>query len=322
MGKPDAPEPTDPRETSAASTSTNVGTAIANTMMGNVTQVGPGGSLTYDQTGTYTWKDPYTGQSYDVPQFTATTSLSPEMQSIYSGVTKQAQNVVSGLSDYQPMDAEKYRTQAQEAILARMAPQQERDRASMEARLANQGIGLGSKAYSAASADYSRAVDDARLGAILAGTDEAAKMMQMDAAARAAPINEINALLSTGQVATPQFAMNSPSTIATTDTAGLINQSYNQAQQNYQTSMGAWNNTWGGLFGLGAAAISDVRLKENINRIGATESGIPIYTFSYIADPEKRIQVGVMAQEVLPVIPEAVITMPNGFYAVDYSKVK
>lgn len=255
MGKPDSPTPTDPKETSAASTATNVGTAIANTMMGNVTQVSPSGSLKYDQTGTYTWSDPYTGKSYDIPQFTATTTLSPEMQAIYSGVTKQAGDVVSGLQNYTPLNADQYRQQAQDAILARMAPQQEQDRAAMEARLANQGIGIGSKAYSAANADYSRAVSDARLGAILAGTDEAAKMMQMDAAARAAPINEINALLSAGQVSTPQFSMNTPSTIATTDTAGLINQSYNQAQQNYQNQMSAWNNTWGGLFGLGAAGI-------------------------------------------------------------------
>jgi hypothetical protein len=78
MGKPDAPAPPDPRQTAQASTSTNVGTAIANTMMGNVTQVGPGGRLDYDQTGTFNWSDPYTGQTYEIPRFTATTSMSPE----------------------------------------------------------------------------------------------------------------------------------------------------------------------------------------------------------------------------------------------------
>ena len=47
MGKPDAPQPTDPKETSAAQTGTNVSTAIANAMMGNVNQITPNGSLTY-----------------------------------------------------------------------------------------------------------------------------------------------------------------------------------------------------------------------------------------------------------------------------------
>jgi len=80
MGK--APKPPDPKETSAAQTGTNVGTAIANAMMGNVTQITPDGSLNYDQTGSYKFTDPYTGQSYDIPKFTATQQLSPDQEAI------------------------------------------------------------------------------------------------------------------------------------------------------------------------------------------------------------------------------------------------
>lgn len=81
--KPDPPKPPDPRETSAAQTGTNVGTAIANTQMGNVNQYGPDGSLTYSQRGTYDYTDPYTGKTYEIPQYAATTQLSPQMQAIH-----------------------------------------------------------------------------------------------------------------------------------------------------------------------------------------------------------------------------------------------
>lgn len=320
MGKPSAPKPPDPKETAQASIGTNVGTAIANTMMGNVNQVGPGGSLNYSQTGNHSWKDPYTGQSYDIPTFTAETSLSPEMNDVYSGLTNQARDVVGNLSSAPPLDASQYRDQAEEALLGRMAPQFEQDRARMETQMANQGIGMGSRAYGAAQGNLDRGVNDARLGAILAGGDEASRMMQMDAASRAQPINEITALLSGGQVATPQFQTNRPSGIPTTDTAGLINQNFAQRQGNYQQQMGQWNNTMGGLFGMGSAFISDRRMKDNIRRVGQTDGGLPIYTYTYKGD--SAVRMGVMAQEVEVVIPAAVVELPNGIKAVDYGKVR
>lgn len=77
-----APEAPDPKETAAAQTSTNVGTAVANSYLGNINQVTPDGNLTYSQSGTYKWSDPTTGKSYDIPTFTATQSLSPTQNAI------------------------------------------------------------------------------------------------------------------------------------------------------------------------------------------------------------------------------------------------
>jgi hypothetical protein len=83
MGKKsDPPPPPDPREVGAAQTGQNVGTAIANTMMGQVNQVGPDGSLTYDQTDSFQWRDPNSGQMYTIPRFTATTTLSEDAQQL------------------------------------------------------------------------------------------------------------------------------------------------------------------------------------------------------------------------------------------------
>jgi hypothetical protein len=83
MCAPDIPDPIPAEETSAAATSTNVGTAIANTIMGNYDQYTPGSTTTFDQTGSYQWSDPFTGNVYDIPTFSQTTQYSPEEYAIY-----------------------------------------------------------------------------------------------------------------------------------------------------------------------------------------------------------------------------------------------
>ena len=76
------------------------------------------------------------------------------------------------------------------------------------------------------------------------------------------------------------------------------------------------------LLGVGAglagifAKYSDLRLKENINLVGKSPSGINIYTFKYKGNDNGTYK-GVMAQEV----PHASILGEDGFYKVDYSKV-
>ncbi len=82
MGKSKAPKSPDPKETSAAQTGTNIGTAVANSYLNNINQVTPDGTLTYTQTGTKSYYDPYTGKTYDIPLTTATQTLSPQQQAI------------------------------------------------------------------------------------------------------------------------------------------------------------------------------------------------------------------------------------------------
>ena len=82
MGKPKAPKAPDPTAVGAAQTSTNIGTAIANQSLKNVNQITPDGSLTFSQTGAHTYTDPSSGESYEIPNYTATQTLSPEQQAI------------------------------------------------------------------------------------------------------------------------------------------------------------------------------------------------------------------------------------------------
>jgi hypothetical protein len=75
-----------------------------------------------------------------------------------------------------------------------------------------------------------------------------------------------------------------------------------------------------GAIGGGIAMASDLRLKEDINHVGFTQGGLPIYTYRYIGGKQKYR--GVMAQDVLRKQPEAVIKDDSGYFAVDYSQIQ
>ncbi len=67
---------------------------------------------------------------------------------------------------------------------------------------------------------------------------------------------------------------------------------------------------------VGGKKASDVRLKTDIHRIGTGAHGLPLYSFRYIGEP--GLYEGVMAQDVLGVMPEAVSVAEDGYYRVDY----
>lgn len=115
---------------------------------------------------------------------------------------------------------------------------------------------------------------------------------------------------------------------------GMANQS-NIANANAQN---AYNNSLvSGMFTLGAGALasptgtfgsigkmfSDIRMKQNIKSIGVLPNGLNIYEYEY--KPEFKeiaghgIHIGVMAQEVEKLIPDAVIKANNGYKMVNYS---
>ena len=75
-------------------------------------------------------------------------------------------------------------------------------------------------------------------------------------------------------------------------------------------------NVVGSQTGSSNPCTSDIRLKRNIHEVGATPDGLKLYSFRYNGDEETFV--GVMAQDVLEVMPEAVVTRADGFYAVDY----
>lgn len=90
---------------------------------------------------------------------------------------------------------------------------------------------------------------------------------------------------------------------------------------NFTGTQGSSSSGFGMNFGIG----SDINIKENIQKIGVLDNGLNLYKYEYKA-PYKDTwghgeQIGVMAQEVEAIIPEAVGTHPDGYKTVNYSMV-
>jgi hypothetical protein len=86
----------------------------------------------------------------------------------------------------------------------------------------------------------------------------------------------------------------------------------------HRVSGGGGHRGGGGGGHRGGGRRSDVRLKHDITMIGRLDNGIGFYRFIYNGDD--KVYVGVMAQEVQAVMPEAVMRGRDGYLRVFYEK--
>lgn len=147
--------------------------------------------------------------------------------------------------------------------------------------------------------------------------------IEEDTYLRNLPLNDIAALLGTGGgVQAPSFGPVAQVGVDAPDLMGATYNNYNAQMQQWQQAQQNRSQGLGSIFGLagslGAAAISDRRLKYAISKVGKLADGIATYVFSYIGDTVRHF--GVMAQEVLDVKPDAVVLMDSGYYGVNYGK--
>lgn len=285
------------------------------------------------------------------------------------------------------------RQRVEDALWERQQPYMKRDLDALQQSLADQGIRIGSDAYSAGMDDYGRSVNDARLATILGAGQEQSRlvglerdraMFENDAqqqnfnqllgratfsntgvqgnndnayratagnnqnetarlnaelaklnaqnaqrsqyvneqfALRNQPINEISALMSGSQVQSPNFVNTNMPTIPTVDTAGLINENYNQRANNAMAQYNAQQGVLGGLFGLGANMImaSDRRVKKDVKKVGRLGNQ-NVYQFRYKGEDKTSPKtVGFMAQEVEARNPDAVVEI-GGVKHIDVPK--
>jgi hypothetical protein len=103
-------------------------------------------------------------------------------------------------------------------------------------------------------------------------------------------------------------------------------QTYGNVLTNQNNQFTAGLNAQGEVTGafLGAATTaglkySDRRLKENIEVVGRDErTMLPLYEYEYLGGSGKRY-LGVMSDDVKTRFPEMVVTMPDGYEAVNYA---
>lgn len=183
--------------------------------------------------------------------------------------------------------------------------------------LASRGQFFG-EAQANADAEWNRATQG--YGMAMQGRQQTIDEMLQE---RNQPINELSALMSGSQVSRPQWTATPQSQIAPTDLIGLVNNQYQARMQGYSGMLSGLGSLAGQLGSAGIRAAfpvpSDRRLKTGVVRIGALPNGLPVYRFHYIWGGGE--QVGVMAQDVLQVMPEAVHVMTGGYLAVDYDKI-
>jgi hypothetical protein len=386
FGKPPAPPPPpDYRGAAAETAAGNLQAAQSATAANRVNQVTPYGNLSYAETGV---------DSRGNPTWTATTTLSPAQQqlldiqnqtsaglgSAINAQLGQVQNVMGqGFNpNLAPITTNVGRAnlqtrpdyeggmagwdRANQILQARLAPQMEQQSNAQAARLANQGIVQGTRAYENAMRTFNQGQNDLLTNSQLAGQsigqnlfsqglqgaqfgNQAQQQMFANQMANAnlgntaqqqqfnqaltrynLPLNTLSSLRTGAQVQNPSF-VNAPQQATTSgaDMLGATGMNFNAQMGGFNAQAAERNNMMQGLFSLGGAAmLSDIRTKENIKQIHWMPNGLPVYEYEY--KPEFKDHslaghgkfVGVMAQEVEQMYPQAVTTLDNGYKAVNY----
>ena len=338
MGKSASAPPAPDYEAAAKETASgNLDAARANIAANRVNQYTPYGSLEYKVSG----EDPYGN-----PTWSATQSLSPTQQQLLDYQNQSSLGLgqlagkglgyVSNMLDT-PFDTSQLPTTGfnpsqsyQDAYMQRLAPQIQQGREALNIDLANRGIPIGTEAYNRAMSSQAQRENDLLLGATTQGfgIGQQARQqgLQEQAYLRNEPLNTLNAVRTGSQVQGPSFV--NPAMQANTagaDILGATQMGYN-AQLAASNAQNAANNAMTqGLFSLGGAALmSDIRTKENIQPIGIAPNGLTVYSYEYkdeFKDNELAghgTHIGYMAQEVEQVFPYAVKTLDDGYKVVDY----
>jgi hypothetical protein len=340
FGKPpSAPAAPDYTGAAQATASGNLDAARAAAAANRVNQITPYGNLNYAITGS----DPYGN-----PTWTATQTLSPQQQQLldYQNQTSAGLGRLSqqGLSYVEnmlntPFDVSKLPSTGfnpsqsyQDAYMQRLQPQIQQGQQQLQQRLANQGIDIGSEAYDRAMMQQAQRENDLLAAATTqgfgVGQQARQSALQEQAYLRNEPLNTLSAVRTGAQVTGPQFVNSAQqATTGGADLLGATQMGYNAQMGDFNAQAAERNNMMQGLFSLGGAAImSDIRTKENIKQIHWMPNGLPVYEYEY--KPEFKDHplaghgkfVGVMAQEVEAMYPNAVITLDNGYKAVDYGQ--
>ena len=266
IGKDDAPPPPDYVGAAQATAAGNLDAARVATAANRVNQITPYGNLTYKQTGT---------DSYGNPTWTATQELAPAQQKIAeqqaglsSGLLNTAQqglDYAGNLMARPGIDTSKLPSTGfnpgqsyQDAMMARLEPQINRENQSFEQDMANKGIGAGTQAYNTAKQLLAQNQNDRYNQATVQGLNAGLTANQQAFAQQGynqmQPINVINALRTGSQVASPQYV--NPALQATTqgpDILGATGQQYNAQLGATNANNAAASGFMGGLMNMGAA---------------------------------------------------------------------
>ncbi len=229
-----------------------------------VTSLSPGEQSAYDQ-----------GMNvYNQALQTAGGQIGRVNTALESGLNTEG---LPGLQGYDAnnFDRERFENAVYEGQTRQLDPRFARAERSQDAMLAAQGLGANSEATRNRRQDFARDRNDAYSQAanmaIQAGGQEQSRAIQQQLAGSTfnnqartqglqerayvqnQPLQQLQALLGTGQVGTPQGIQYTPTAVGQTDVLGANALSLNQQNQNYQMRQQQQGGLLGGLFSLGSS---------------------------------------------------------------------
>jgi len=316
---PDPPPPPDYVGAAVAQGSANADAARLTARMNRPDEYTPLGSRTWQDLGG--------------DRMASRINLTPAGQNLYNqneristGLGGAAENALGRVQDTfsQPFGASFDRNAYADALMGRAERKFGQDEEAMRSRLMAGGINPGTEAWSREYDQFNQAKNDARMQADIRAGDEMSSELQRQAYQRNIPLSELNALRTGAQPNMPQFqAYGGSGPVQPAPIMQGAQAQYGAGMDAYNAQAAMYGNQMDGLFGLGSAAISaapfipgfsDRRLKTDIEALPLTFGGFPLYRFTYVwGEPS----VGVMADEVMAVKPEAV-QFVNGYAVVNY----
>ena len=268
-GKGSAPPAPDYVGAAQQTAAGNLEAARATAAANRTNQITPYGNLTYTANpGT----DPYGNTLY-----TATQTLSPEQQKLLNqttelntgllGTAQSGLNYANQVLSQPGVDTSKLPSTGfnpgqsyQDAMMARLSPQIDRENSQFEQQMANRGIAAGTDAYNTAKTLLAQNQNDrlnqATVQGLNAGLSANQQGFQQQAYNQMQPINVINALRTGSQVQNPSF-VNTPQQANTAgpDILGATNAQYQNQLSAYNAQQAAGGGFMGGLMSLGGSAL-------------------------------------------------------------------
>lgn len=241
------PSPPDPVATSNKQNEYNINTGSSQQRLNMVDQINPYGALQYTQTGV---------NADGTPKFQATSDLSPDQQNLLrlrtSGQASLGEAGRSLASDVQGMYSQAPQINPSELTNKMMgwwedymSPIHQKQQNALDAKLHNQGIDPGNKAWDSAQNLQARNVNDARTSMFLQAEPQAFSQAMSE---YRLPLDTLGMLGGMASPTNPSF-MNTPTVnVQPPNYMGAVQQNYQAENQNYQ-------NLMKGMFGMGTALI-------------------------------------------------------------------
>lgn len=203
------------------------------------------------------------------PQF-AQQQKETETQLINSGVPRGSEAWNNAMSQFGRQKTDAYDTAQRSAIAG--ATDYETGQFGMANTAYNTGLNTAQSKFTASQQARQQAISEALSKSSVSSAQRAQQLGEQEASnstnlqnrqqgitesnyLRELPINEISSLINGGQVSQPSFTNTPQSQVANTNVASIIQNSFNDQYQNYQTQQAANNALTGDIFGLGSAAL-------------------------------------------------------------------